>query len=131
MALILESDILYNILSRVDLKTIGVIFRVNKHVNKLCSDNHFWKDMFIDSCSFVIVKSNDWLCEYKNIVSLQKHNNKLSKYLIKKEKKRGDDIKYKIVLNDVVKHENLQWVRWIVYIINLIFSYKIREYKGY
>ena len=70
MSLILESDIIYNILPHVDLPTIGTLLCINKFVNKLCNDKHFWKNKIKYDYKNVIPKSDEWLYEYKCIYEI-------------------------------------------------------------
>lgn len=72
MSIILENDILYNILSYIDLPTIGNIICVNKTINKLCCAKHFWKKKFYNNYNYVISKSDDWVHEYKRVHSSHK-----------------------------------------------------------
>ena len=67
MSFILESDIIYNILPHVDIPSIGKLLCVNKFVNKLCSDKHFWKEKVKNDYKNMILKSDEWLWEYKCI----------------------------------------------------------------
>ena len=67
MSLILESDIIYSILPYVCIPTIGKLFCVNKFVNKLCNDKYFWKEKVEKDYKNMILKSDDWIIEYKHI----------------------------------------------------------------
>ena len=81
--LILESDIIYNVLPYVDFKTISNIFCVSKLVNNLCNDKHFWKNKFMNDYKNVIAKSDNWLCEYKNIMLINIHTIKFVEHFLK------------------------------------------------
>ena len=82
MSIILESDIIYNILPHVDLETIGKLFCVNKKVNKLCFDKHFWKLKIENDHKNIVFNSNEWLHEYKNIHVAHVQAIKFIEYLI-------------------------------------------------
>lgn len=72
MSIFFNKDLLYNILSHAELPTIGMVFRVNKIINDLHDNKHFWKGKFINDCNHVIPKSDNWLCEYKHVLLLRK-----------------------------------------------------------
>ena len=70
MALILESDIIYNVLPHTGFPTIRKLLCVNKFVNKLCNDVHFWKAKLKNDYKNVIPKSDKWMQEYKCIYKI-------------------------------------------------------------
>ena len=105
---ILQSDILYNILPHVDLETIGKLLCVNKFVNKLCSDKHFWKQKFKICNKTLPSKSDDWLLEYKNVWICTKRAIKFVDHFIKISNTNFNS--YKIYIHDTVNGAHLFWI---------------------
>jgi len=88
MSLILESDIIYSILPHVCISTIGKLLCVNKFVNKLCNDKYFWKEKGEKDYKNMILKSDEWVMEYKCIYETHIWSNRYVDNFV------ADEIKY-------------------------------------
>ena len=113
MSIILKTDILYNILPYIDLTCIGKLFCVNKIINKLCSDKHFWKTKFNNDYKNVISKNNNWLCEYKNVSLAYIQTIKFVDHFIKCAqiyKPRILPDTFSICIRGIVSYSDLYWI---------------------
>ena len=115
MSTILESDIIYNVLSYIDFRTIGNIFCVSKLVNNLCNDKHFWKNKFMNDYHMVIPKSDNWLYEYKCISLVNIQTIKIVKYLISVDAGcrlyyPQFNMQYAIRIHNTITNPHLYWI---------------------
>ena len=114
MSLILESDIIYSILPHVGIPTMGVLFCVNKFVNKLCNDKYFWKEKVEKDYKNIILKSDDWIMEYKYIYETRiRANNCVDNfvfYIINRYHNRGSII---YIRPPIMTPVDLEYLRWI------------------